>query len=169
MDSLISIIVPVYNVELYLNECINSIRNQTYKNLEIILIDDGSTDNSGKICDEYAKIDSRIVVIHKENKGVTSARKVGVEIANGKYIGFVDSDDYIDKEMYKNMLKKILETDADFIDCGCIRFSDSNNIYYPKNFYRSDIELNEMNRDNIMCQFITNRWEKSDDNRSSKR
>ncbi len=93
MTDKISIIVPVYNVEKYLKECIESILSQTYKNIEIILIDDGSTDNSGKICDEYLKKDSRVKVIHKENGGLSDARNTGIEIASGKYIGFVDSDD----------------------------------------------------------------------------
>ncbi|OUQ56652.1 hypothetical protein B5E58_10530, partial [Tyzzerella sp. An114] len=92
----ISVIVPIYNVEKYLNRCVDSIINQTYKNLEIILVDDGSPDNCGKICDEYAKKDNRIKVVHKENGGVSSARNVGLNIATGDYIGFVDGDDWID-------------------------------------------------------------------------
>lgn len=110
-DDLISVIVPVYNVEKYLHKCINSILNQTYKNLEIILIDDGSTDNSGKICDEYALKDNRIKVIHKENGGLSSARNAGLDICSGDYIGFVDSDDYIAEDMYEYLyvnLKKIM-------------------------------------------------------------
>lgn len=96
MEDLISVIVPVYNVEKYLNRCIDSIINQTYKNLEIILVDDGSPDNCGKICDEYAKKDSRIKVIHKENGGLSDARNAGINISIGKYITFVDSDDYLE-------------------------------------------------------------------------
>lgn len=95
MKELISIIVPVYNVENYLKKCIDSIIRQTYKNLEIILVDDGSTDTSGKICDEYAKIDSRIKVIHKFNGGLSSARNVGIEHASGSFISFIDSDDWV--------------------------------------------------------------------------
>ena len=101
---LISIIIPIYNVEQYLRQCLDSVINQTYKNLEIILVDDGSTDNSGKICDEYAVKDNRIKVIHKENGGVSSARNAGIDIAKGEYIGFVDSDDYIEKDMYEYLL-----------------------------------------------------------------
>ena len=100
MDDLISVIVPVYNVEEYLDRCIESIVNQTYKNLEILLIDDGSTDNSYNICDKWAKKDNRIKVVHKENGGVSSARNVGLDVATGDYIGFVDSDDYISIDMY---------------------------------------------------------------------
>ncbi len=101
MSDLISVIIPIYNVEQYLRQCLDSVINQTYKNLEIILVDDGSTDNSGKICDEYALKDARIKVIHKENGGVSSARNAGLDIAKGDYIGFVDSDDYIEKDMYE--------------------------------------------------------------------
>lgn len=92
---LISVIVPIYKVENYLNCCINSIINQTYKNLEIILIDDGSPDNCGKICDAFKKEDIRIKVIHEKNNGIGSARNKGLNICNGEYISFVDSDDYI--------------------------------------------------------------------------
>ena len=101
VSPLISIIVPVYNVEKYIRRCVDSLINQTYRNLEIILVDDGSPDNSGAICDEYAKLDSRIKVIHKENGGVSSARNVGLDNASGEYIGFIDADDYIDLQMYE--------------------------------------------------------------------
>ena len=92
---LISIVIPVYKVELYLEKCIESIINQTYKNLEIIIVDDGSPDNCPQICDEYSKKDKRIKVIHKENGGLSDARNAGIDIATGKYIAFVDSDDYV--------------------------------------------------------------------------
>ena len=96
-DELISVIIPVYNVELYLESCIQSICKQSYKNLEIILSDDGSTDHSGKICDKYASLDPRIKVIHKENGGLSDARNAGIEVASGQYFMFVDSDDTISK------------------------------------------------------------------------
>ena len=99
MSELISVIVPIYNVELYLKRCIDSILCQTYENLEIILIDDGSTDESGKICDEYQTMDKRIKVIHTKNRGAANARNCGINLAKGEYIGFVDSDDYIKKEI----------------------------------------------------------------------
>lgn len=102
-NKLISIIVPVYNVSEYLSNCIDSIIKQTYQNLQIILVDDGSTDESSKICDDYNKIDSRIIVIHKENGGLSSARNVGLSYATGDYIGFVDSDDMIDIRMYETL------------------------------------------------------------------
>ena len=110
---LISVIVPVYKVEKYLPECIDSILAQTYGNFELILIDDGSPDNCGKICDEYAKKDPRIKVFHKENGGVSSARNVGLDNANGEYITFVDSDDTIDKQYLELLYSKILEDNFD--------------------------------------------------------
>lgn len=113
----ISIIVPIYKVEQFINKCIDSIVNQSYNNLEIILIDDGSPDRCPEICDEWAKKDSRIKVIHKENGGAASARNAGLEIATGDYIGFVDSDDWIDKDMYEFLIKQLPE-DADFIRCS---------------------------------------------------
>ena len=106
MDEKISIISPVYNVEDYLKDCVESILNQTYKNIELILIDDGSTDNSGKICDEYASKDNRVKIVHKKNGGLSSARNAGLDIATGDYIFFVDSDDFL----YKNsVIEKIIK------------------------------------------------------------
>ena len=102
--ALISIIIPVYKVEEYLDECVKSIINQTYKNLEIILVDDGSPDRCPQMCDEWAKKDSRIRVIHKQNGGLSSARNAGLDIATGEYIGFVDSDDYIDHQMFEKLM-----------------------------------------------------------------
>lgn len=126
--SIISVIVPVYRVEAYLDRCIQSILNQTYKNLEIILVDDGSPDNSGKICDQYAEIDDRIKVIHKENGGLSDARNTGIDIATGDYLGFVDSDDFIHREMYETLYLNITKTNSD-ISIGSIeRVKDYNNI-----------------------------------------
>ena len=115
MQELISVIVPVYKVEKYLYKCIDSIINQTYKNIEIILVDDGSPDNCGKICDEYAKKDERVKVIHKENGGLSDARNAGLNISKGKYIAFVDSDDYVSEQMLEVMHDKILEDGTDMI------------------------------------------------------
>ncbi|MGP1586913.1 MAG: glycosyltransferase family 2 protein [Treponemataceae bacterium] len=111
----ISVIVPVYNVRNYLPKCIESIINQTHKNLEIILVDDGSTDDSGKICDEYGLKDDRIVVIHKKNGGLTSGRKAGINIATGNYVGFVDGDDWIDSDMYETLLSYAIENYAQIV------------------------------------------------------
>ena len=115
---LISIIVPVYNVESYLKKCLESIINQTYKNIEIILIDDGSTDSSGKICDDYANKDKRIKVIHKQNGGVSDARNTALDICRGDYIGFIDSDDYIELDMYETLLKFLLNNNLDVAMCS---------------------------------------------------
>ncbi len=115
---MISVIVPIYNIEKYLPVCIESIRSQTYKDLEIILVDDGSTDTSPLICDEYAQKDRRIVVLHKENGGLVSARKAGLRMAHGDYIGYVDGDDWIEKDMYKTLHHHITSTDADIVICG---------------------------------------------------
>ena len=117
-SSKISVIIPVYNVEEYLDKCVTSVLNQTYKNLEIILVDDGSPDNCPKMCDEWAKKDKRIKVVHKKNGGLSDARNSGIEVCTGEYIGFVDSDDYIDKQMYKELLKRIESTNSDMVMCG---------------------------------------------------
>ncbi len=117
MNELISIIVPVYNVEKYLEKCVFSITNQTYKNIEIILVDDGSTDISGEICDKLSKKDSRIRVFHKENGGLSDARNYGIKKAKGKYVGLVDSDDFIKEDMYEILYKAIKKYNADISMC----------------------------------------------------
>lgn len=120
MDELISVIVPVYNVEPYLRQCIESIVNQTYKNIEIILVNDGSTDKCADICDEYAAVDNRIKVIHKKNGGQDSARKEGMENANGTYIGYVDGDDWIKPEMYDTLYRLAKQSGALIVESGVI-------------------------------------------------
>ncbi|MFR2821686.1 MAG: glycosyltransferase family 2 protein [Thomasclavelia sp.] len=114
-EILVSIIVPVYNVDKYLDECIQSLVNQTLKNIEIILVDDGSTDESGIICDQYAKYDSRVKVIHQQNGGQSMARNAGVKIANGKYLLFVDSDDYILTEACEKLIYYATVSNADLV------------------------------------------------------
>lgn len=134
----ISVIIPVYNVELYIERCLESIINQTYKNLEIILVNDGSTDKSGTICDEYALKDSRIRVIHQKNGGLSSARNRGLDIATGEYIGFVDSDDWISTDMYQTLLTIALKYEVDIVECGVQQ------VYcYKDFFYEDNIEINE--------------------------
>lgn len=118
MGDVISIIVPIYNVEQYLVRCLESILSQTYSNLQVILVDDGSTDSSGAICDRYKVLDSRVLVVHQSNKGLVAARKKGLEISTGKFVGFVDGDDYIDPDMYACLYEKILETGADIVHAG---------------------------------------------------
>ena len=117
----VSIIVPVYNVEEYLNKCVDSIINQTYKNIEVILINDGSKDSSGEICDTYAKKDSRVKVIHKENGGVSSARNKGLEASTGDFIMFVDSDDWIEVEAITSLMKIQNRNNYDVIMFGAYR------------------------------------------------
>lgn len=114
----ISVIVPVYNCEKYIGKCIGSVLNQTFKDLELILIDDGSNDLSGKICDEFKLKDQRVKVIHEKNSGVSIARNVGINIAKGKFIGFVDSDDYLAPDMYETLYKNLRENNADIAVCG---------------------------------------------------
>lgn len=135
-NELISIIVPVYNVERYLEKCVNSIINQTYKNLEIILVDDGATDSSGNMCDELAKSDNRIKVYHKENGGLSDARNYGVERATGDYIGFVDSDDYIDSEMYEELYEAIKKENVDVVECNLkIIYPDRVELFTEQKYY----------------------------------
>lgn len=120
MEDLISIIVPIYRVEKYLDQCIQSIINQTYAKLEIILVDDGSDDQCPYICDYYAQFDKRIKVIHKENGGLDSARKAGMLVSNGKYIGYVDGDDWIEPNMYEKLLHYMQEYDVEIVETGII-------------------------------------------------
>lgn len=124
MNPMVSIIVPVYNVERYLVDCLESISNQTLTGLEIILIDDGSQDNSGKICDEYAQKDKRIRVIHKQNGGPSSARNLGIKNASGRFIGFVDSDDTIELDMYEKLYNIGICKNADIIACGYVEINN---------------------------------------------
>ena len=116
MDKLVSIIVPVYKVEKYLNKCVDSILDQSYQNIEVILVDDGSPDNSGKLCDEYVT-NQRVKVIHQKNMGLSGARNTGIENSTGDYLMFIDSDDYIDKDMVKYLVKKSFETNTDIVVC----------------------------------------------------
>ncbi len=123
MMPLISVIIPIYNIKEYLSKSIDSIINQTYKNIEIILVDDGSTDGSSKICDEYAEMDSRIRVIHKENGGVTSARKAGLLKATGTYVTYVDGDDWMERNAYSVMVEKGANLGADIVQaCGIAEY-----------------------------------------------
>ena len=153
-NQLISIIVPVYNVKKYLEKCIISILNQTYKNLEIILIDDGSTDGSSEICDKLKEKDKRILVIHKENKGVSTARNEGLKIATGDYIGFVDSDDFLEKDMYSNMINRIENDNTKMVICNAY-LEDENGVQTKK--FKSDspniIDSHEL-MDRIMEDYV---------------
>lgn len=121
MEDMISVVVPVYNVETFLEKCITSILNQTYHNLEIIIVDDGSTDSSSKLCDQMKQKDERIIVVHKKNGGLVSARKVGIARAKGEYIISIDSDDWIESEMISDLYKQAAENNADMVTSGHYR------------------------------------------------
>ena len=129
MNDLVSIIIPVYNVEKHLDRCVESVVNQTYKNLEIILVDDGSPDNCPQMCDEWANKDTRIRVIHKENGGLSSARNAGLDIMNGKYVYFIDSDDYISDKTIELLYNGMNENNADMVFARFVRFYDDNFLY----------------------------------------
>lgn len=148
MDEMISIIVPVYNVEAYLKQCLDSIRTQTYKNFEVILVDDGSTDLCGKICDDYSKQDGRFKVVHKKNGGLMDAWKNGLEYANSDLIMFVDSDDWVEKNILEILYNEYLQTMADIVCCSFFHsfkdkeIPDDHNVkpgYYDKKKMESNI------------------------------
>lgn len=132
---LISVIIPVYNVEKYLRQCVDSVLAQTYQNIEIILVDDGSTDSSGDICDEYKNIDNRIIVIHQKNAGLSEARNAGLDVANGLYISFIDSDDWISKDNLEKMISEIKIHDSDFVFSDGFNFEESQKGYDIKQGY----------------------------------
>lgn len=146
-DIKLSIIVAVYNVEKYLKQCLDSLIGQTYKNLEIILVDDGSTDYSGKICDEYAEMDQRIIVKHKANGGLVSSRKKGVMLATGEYVTFVDSDDWIEIDTYKKLVKLLKGHYPDVLTFNFIKeypdFSVERKESLPKGLYSKEQFLHE--------------------------
>lgn len=140
MEPLISVIVPVYNVEKYIEKCIDSILIQSYSNLEIILIDDGSTDTSGEICERFKHKDSRIIVIHKENGGLSDARNSGIDKATGEYITFIDSDDYISKDYIQYLYNILKETNSDISICNPVYvYENANNLYDEGNLDKNII------------------------------
>lgn len=128
-NSLISVVVPIYNVEKYLRRCVDSIIVQSYSNLEIILVDDGSPDNSGVICDDYAVADSRITVCHKDNGGLSDARNCGVDVATGEYITFIDADDYVAPNYIEFLHRLLITTEADIACCDYLETYDSGAVY----------------------------------------
>lgn len=155
--NLITVIVPIYNVSKYINRCIESILAQKYINIEIILIDDGSTDDSGKICDEYAKKDLRIKVIHKENEGVSKTRNYGIDISNGDYITFIDADDYIDENMYFDMMNiQHLNAIPDIITSGYYYETEAGKIFDSSNV--CDKKYDVLNSESAFNEIFTGRF-----------
>ena len=130
MTEKITVIVPVYNVENYLNKCLDSILKQTYQNLEIIVVNDGSTDNSGTICQEYAQKDNRIVYIEKDNGGLSDARNAGLDRMTGSYVTFVDSDDWIEQDYVEVLYNKLTEYQADIAVGNYYSFNESEGMFY---------------------------------------
>lgn len=155
----ISIIVPVYNVEQYLRRCLDSIHTQTFNDWECILVDDGSTDDSGKICDEYCDIDNRFIVVHKRNEGVSRARNYGIDISRGEYVSFVDSDDWIEKDGYLIAVKTIQESKADIVKYGftihSLEGTSNRSVESKKSLASHDGMLMETERCNY-CGFLWN-------------
>lgn len=161
-EELISIIIPIFNMSKYLEKCIDSVINQTYKNLEIILIDDGSTDNSGEICDRYLQKDNRIKVVHQKNQGVSAARNEGLKHATGYYIGFVDPDDFIESKMYEIIINDIKENQCDIGICG-IRSKNEDDITLKEDRKQENIVMNKKKFLNILIQdkmIATSVWDK---------
>lgn len=128
--NLVSVIIPVYNVEAYLERCISSVGNQTYQSIQLVLVDDGSTDRSGEICDAWAAKDSRVTVIHQENGGVSAARNTGLEKACGEYILWVDSDDYIAPDAVEKLINSALRTNADMVICDFVKGAEENHSFH---------------------------------------
>ena len=141
MSQTISIVIPVYNVEKYLPECLDSVVNQTYTNLQIILVDDGSTDNSGKICDEYAEKDSRITVIHQENQGAGAAKNTGLELIKGDYFSIIDSDDYLEQNYYEKLVCFLQKYKADITQCNFYNLLVNEKIKRQLNFKYSNYKI----------------------------
>lgn len=158
MNSLISVIVPIYKVEKYLRKCIESILSQTYTNLEIILVDDGSPDKCGEICDEYEKKDSRIKVIHKKNGGLSDARNAGLDIMAGNYVAFVDSDDWIEPQMYEHLLAKLHYFHADISIGGVSCDLDDNGIINTEKIVSYDSAPFSEGNVETMHRFFTTSW-----------
>ena len=142
----ISIIVPVYNVEEYLSNCVESLLNQTFKDFELILVNDGSTDNSLEICKKYKNIDNRIRIVDKNNGGLSSARNAGLDVAKGDYIGFIDSDDYVHPKMYEILYKKIVENNAEISLC---------NFKKVHNYDKELLKTNENLEQKILTEFMS--------------
>ena len=165
MNELVSVIIPVYNVESFLECCVDSVLNQTYKTLQIILVDDGSTDSSSQLCNEYQKRDLRVEVIHKKNGGLSDARNVGIKAARGRYLTFIDSDDFIFPDMIEKLYIASCGYQAEFVQCQsiCCSVDDSiNSVQYKKVISRAEVYENKgkMNAYLITNRIDTVAWKK---------
>lgn len=163
---LISIIVPIYNVEQYLNQCLQSVCSQSYDNLEIILVDDGSSDRSSELCDEWAEKDSRIHVIHKQNGGLSDARNTGISCAKGEYIAFVDSDDWIEKDMYQKLWSELQQNNAQIAACKIVKVfeatSEEQKIYSKQKIFTSKEALQTLLKGQDFCAVAWNKLYRRD-------
>lgn len=160
-DALISVIVPIYKVERYFNKCLESIVNQSYENLEIILVDDGSPDECPQLCEEWKKKDSRIRVIHKENGGLGFARNSGLEIATGSYVAFIDSDDFIELNMFERLYEELVLHEADTVYCGLSRYSESGDIIKVPMLYSGESFKDGEVVDKILLRMMGNEPERN--------
>lgn len=152
----VSIVVPVYKVEKYLVRCVKSLSNQTLEDIEIILVDDGSPDNCGHMCDEFEKTDSRIKVVHKKNGGLSSARNAGLEVATGETVGFVDSDDDVELTMYEELYETLINNQVDFVMSDYLRI-ENDNVSYIK---ITNLREGYFSKEDIKKKFIHNLlWE----------
>lgn len=155
MEALVSIIIPIYNVEKYLEKCIKSIINQTYRNLEIILINDGSTDESANICEKYKNQDNRIVFINKKNGGAASAKNEGLKVAKGDYITFVDSDDFIELDMIEYMVNTIKKYNSDIVQCNFT------NLYKNTEKFKQDKIIEQKITSKDFLELFLTKWDSS--------
>lgn len=166
MEKLISVVVPVYNEEAFLEKCVKSIVNQTYRNLEVILVDDGATDHSGELCDKFAAMDARIQVVHKKNGGLSDARNAGIDVATGEYLAFVDSDDFIHPKMYETMVKIMEKDQAEMAICKIAHVKEDSPVNYslsiPTTSKRmvSGKDLQNMYFDSRYTQMVVAAWNK---------
>ena len=151
-DLLVSVIIPVYKVEPYLDRCLNTIVNQTYKNLEIILVDDGSPDNCPQMCDDWAKKDKRIKVVHKKNGGLSDARNAGMNVCSGEYISFIDSDDWVEITYIEKLLKKIQEKNSDYAICRFKKTDEKNELFVYERNLKDGITPQEL----LKCYLLFN-------------
>ena len=149
----ISVVVPIYKVEEYLDRCVESLVAQTHKNLEIILVDDGSPDKCPAICDEWAKKDERIKVVHKQNGGLSDARNAGIDVATGEYIAFLDSDDCVHSEMYQTLLNVLTVTDADMAVCGRENFTKEVPVQNP--VLTKEIKVRELDKEGFLTELLS--------------